>query len=127
MRTPEGRRAAVAEIITDLWPHRQSRQAAERIEALYVADFSADPQSRAATPVEMEVRSARMAAHVKHGEKSIEKLSSVDRAWLPVLVEEIGEVANAMTYDGAADMRAELIDVMAVASAWIDALDRSEQ
>lgn len=127
MRTPEERRDAVANIITDMWPHRQSRQAAERIEALYVAERIAEPQGRVATPVEMQVRAARMAAHVKHGEKSIERLSSVDRAWLPVLVEEIGEVANAMTYDGAADMRAELLDVMAVASAWIDALDRSEQ
>lgn len=72
-----------------------------------------------------EVLAARVAAHVKHGENSIESRRSDDPQWLAILVEEVGEVANAQTYDHASveNLRAELIDVMSVASAWIDAID----
>jgi NTP pyrophosphatase (non-canonical NTP hydrolase) len=42
-----------------------------------------------------------------------------------ILGEEFGEVAAALTYDkDASTLRAELIDVLAVASAWVDAIDR---
>lgn len=71
-----------------------------------------------------EVEWARIAAHEKHGENSIEVEPASSPRWLAILVEEIGEVANALTYDGKGDLRAELVDVLAVAAAWVDALDR---
>lgn len=71
-----------------------------------------------------EIERARLKAHMKHGENSIERTPAGSRQWLPILVEEIGEVANALTYDGPKqNLRAELIDVLAVASAWVDAID----
>jgi NTP pyrophosphatase (non-canonical NTP hydrolase) len=82
---------------------------------------SYDPK---ATPVELEVRLARAAAHAKHGANSIEAQASDSPRWLPILVEEIGEVASALTYDKNPNgLRAELIDVLAVASAWLDSID----
>ncbi|CAM2953389.1 hypothetical protein [Skermania piniformis] len=74
----------------------------------------------------LDVAARRALAHAKHGARSIEHLESPDPAWLPVLVEEIGEVANSLTYDGhTTGIRDELLDVLAVASAWIDAIDRA--
>lgn len=71
-----------------------------------------------------EVLDARRKAHAKHGDNSIESVPPTDPRWLPILVEEIGEVAHAMTYDGPIDdLRSELIDVMAVSSAAIDSID----
>jgi NTP pyrophosphatase (non-canonical NTP hydrolase) len=71
-----------------------------------------------------EIEQARARAHQKHGDNSIESEPNGSPRWLPILVEEIGEVANALTYDGpAGSLRAELIDVIAVASAWVDAID----
>ena len=89
-----------------------------------------------------EVLSARAAAHAKHGVHSIEALDYADPRWLTVLVEEIGEVAHELTYDAepvtdqaldvderaraeARRVRGELLDVLAVASAWLDAADRA--
>lgn len=69
------------------------------------------------------INAAREAAHEKHGDHSIEAVPAGDPRWLPILVEEIGEVAHALTYD--ADDQAladELLDVLAVAAAWLDAL-----
>lgn len=73
-----------------------------------------------------EIRRARRAAHRKHGPNSIESVPAADVArWLPILGEEFGEVCEALTYDkNRANLRAELIDVLAVASAWLDAIDR---
>lgn len=71
-----------------------------------------------------EIVQARLAAHKKHGDQSIEAAAAGDPRWLPILVEEVGEVAHELTYDAAGSVRAELIDVLAVASAWVDALDR---
>ena len=73
---------------------------------------------------------AREAADLKHGADSIERLPTRDRAhWLACLMEETGEVAHVLTYDGAEDigdehqqLADELLDVLAVASAWLDAL-----
>lgn len=72
-----------------------------------------------------EILQARRAAHAKHGDQSIEMLPP-DRigAWLAILVEEIGELARSLTYDGNGDPRAELVDVLAVASAWVAAMDQ---
>ena len=71
-----------------------------------------------------EVLTARLSAHDKHGDNSIESIDPLDPRWLSILVEEVGEVAHELTYDSTGDLRAELIDVMSVVSAWIDALDR---
>jgi NTP pyrophosphatase (non-canonical NTP hydrolase) len=71
------------------------------------------------------INAAREAAHRKHGDNSIEGIPADSQAWLPILVEEVGEVAHAMTYDSGAgdvELARELVDVMAVASAWLDAL-----
>ena len=51
-----------------------------------------------------------------------------DGIWLAVLVEEVGEVANAIcdgggTLEGVLNMRAELIQVAAVAMSWVDVID----
>lgn len=73
-----------------------------------------------------EVEHARYRAHEKHAENSIEVEPADSPRWLAILVEEIGEVANALTYDGKGDLRAELVDVLAVCSAWADAIDRSK-
>lgn len=72
-----------------------------------------------------EVQDARRKAHEKHGANSIEVASPDSPRWLAILVEEIGEVANSLTYDGpTGNLRAELIDILAVASAWVSAVDR---
>lgn len=72
-----------------------------------------------------EVLAGRAAAHAKHGANSIEATPADSSRWLPILVEEVGEVAAEQTYDkgepGA--LRAELIDLVCVATVWIDAID----
>jgi NTP pyrophosphatase (non-canonical NTP hydrolase) len=68
-----------------------------------------------------EVIAERVRAHYKHGDESIESFSVGDASMFTILVEEIGEVAHAMTYDGPIeDLPSELIQVMAVCSAWLD-------
>jgi len=75
-----------------------------------------------------EVAEARIAAHKKHGHQSIEGLPASDPRRLPILVEEVGEVAKAMNYDtGAGDLRRvreELVDVAAVVLGHLAAIDR---
>lgn len=71
------------------------------------------------------VNRRRDLAHEKHGENSIEALAADDPMWVAVLLEEVGEVAHALTYDSGqtkSDIADELVDVMAVCSAWLDAL-----
>ncbi len=72
-----------------------------------------------------EIEQAREKAHEKHGNNSIERMFFLDPRWMPVLVEEVGEVAHELTYDADGDLRAELVDLLAVASAWLDAIDRT--
>lgn len=74
-----------------------------------------------------EVLQGRLKAHLKHGPNSIEAEPANSPRWLAILVEEIGEVANALTYDTTASIRAELIDVLSVASAWVAALDDQKE
>lgn len=71
-----------------------------------------------------EIQAAREAAHAKHGAQSIEGIVPKDSRWLSILVEEVGEVAHELTYDATGDLRKELIQVAAVAAAWVDAIDR---
>lgn len=81
-----------------------------------------------------EIAQGRATAHAKHGTQSIEGQSSGDRL-LAILTEEVGEVARAMneyalgntTHEEAGQaIRAELIDVMTVASAWVAKFDHED-
>ena len=78
------------------------------------------------------IAAERLRAHVKHDVNgdSMERKAWNDIAWLSVLVEEVGEVAKAMcdhrhhgVYDDGLreEIEAELIQVAAMACAWIDA------
>lgn len=75
------------------------------------------------------VNAAREKAHAKHGDNSIEAVDARQLGtWLAILGEEYGEVCHALTYDQhddateqAQDLVNELVDLIAVASAWIDA------
>lgn len=86
------------------------------------------------SPTYWAVHAERIRAHAKHDVNgdSMERKSWNDPAWLSVLVEEVGEVARAMCdhrHSGVYDdnlmdhLRTELIQVAAMACAWIDALD----
>ena len=82
--------------------------------------------------VEISVRAERERAHEKHGAKgnSREDQPWDEREWLPILVEEVGEVAHCLTYDADPDpreLRKELIQVAAMACAWIAAIDEFVQ
>lgn len=72
----------------------------------------------------IDVEEGRIRAHLKHGDQSIEALDARDPRWLSILVEEVGEAAHELTYDASGDLRAELVDVLTVATAWLAALDR---
>lgn len=91
------------------------------------------PISLPHTGVYAEIHTERVRAHAKHGAKgnSREDAHWTNNEWLPVLVEEVGEVAHELTYDADAlllrrihNLRKELIQVAAMACAWIDAIDR---
>jgi len=85
-----------------------------------------------------EVHRERIRAHAKHKDKpggSMEMKTYDEPDWLPVLVEEVGEVAKVLcdhrhgllTVDRARDdLRAELIQVAAMTVAWIEAIDHNE-
>lgn len=74
-----------------------------------------------------EVREARFRAHAKHGRNSIEGIAADDPRWLSILVEEVGEASHELTYDATGSLRAELIDIITVATAWVSSLDRADQ
>jgi NTP pyrophosphatase (non-canonical NTP hydrolase) len=78
--------------------------------------------------VEIAVRAERERAHLKHGARgnSREDQPWDEKEWLPILVEEVGEVAHLLTYDADPNprtLRKELVQVAAMASAWIAAID----
>lgn len=90
----------------------------------------------------VDVHRERIRAHRKHGElgNSREDAHWTNVEWLPILMEELGEAAHELTYDARlaevvvpdgeerqlrrAALRAELVQVAAMACAWIDAIDR---
>ena len=79
-----------------------------------------------------EVRVERERAHAKHGDRSMESWIPASMLRLSILLEEVGEVARefneAALGDGAIDLaslRAELIQVAAMAGAWADAIEVS--
>lgn len=85
--------------------------------------------------VYMDVNGERWRAHMKFqgsAAGSRENAPWDDPKWLPVLLEEVGEVAKELneaaldpTGDYRESMRAELVQVAAMACAWISAIDRS--
>lgn len=79
-----------------------------------------------------EVHRERMRAHAKHDVNghSMERRDWRDAVWLPVLTEEVGEVArvlcegeDGLTPEHKAHLREELVQVAAMTIAWIDAID----
>lgn len=76
-----------------------------------------------------EILGERAAAHTKHHNNSIEAINAGSPRWLPILGEEFGEVAGELTYDKGAKgrLRAELLQVAGVATAWIDAIDGTDR
>jgi len=82
-----------------------------------------------------EVHRERIRAHEKHKDKpggSMEMKSFYSPDWMPVLVEEVGEVAKVLcdyrhgllTDDAMrTELREELVQVAAMTVAWIDAMD----
>jgi NTP pyrophosphatase (non-canonical NTP hydrolase) len=49
-----------------------------------------------------------------------------DGKWAAILMEEVGEVATAILHNDPKNLREELIQVAAVAAAWVEALDRRQ-
>jgi hypothetical protein len=78
-----------------------------------------------------DVRAERLRAHYKHsgsttGGKSAEEMPHDDPLWLPVLTEELGEVARELCdhrYSRPHALRAELVQLAAMAQAWADAIE----
>lgn len=53
-----------------------------------------------------------------------------DATWLTVLMEEVGEAAQGMLHErfgGSARLRPELVQVAAVALAWLECIDRRQE
>lgn len=78
-----------------------------------------------------DIHHERIRAHKKHGRKgnSRENANWEDKEWLPILMEELGEVAHILTYDsnkGIRELRDELVQVAAMSVAWIEAIDEWE-
>ena len=73
------------------------------------------------------LQTAMVAAMAKHGERTPLNPDMSDTDKLPVLVEEVGEVARAMTYDeGSRDaLIKELVQTAAMALSWAQSLDTS--
>jgi hypothetical protein len=90
------------------------------------------PKTLNVSMVYRDVHAERERAHAKHGAagNSREDQSWLDGEWLPILMEELGEAAHELTYDVGTGrrerLRAEMIQVAAMACAWVDAIDRSE-
>lgn len=100
-----------------------------KVEATFHASSSTPAATRAAaelTDVFPEVLDEIRRAVAKHGYTRTPLWAGQTRAAnLAVLVEEVGEVASALTYDrGDADnLKAELIQVATMALAWRASLD----
>lgn len=75
-----------------------------------------------------EVRAERERAHAKHGKQSMETQPVDGPIRMTILMEEVGEVAREFNeaQGGSLDrsaLRAELLQVAAMATAWADAID----
>lgn len=79
-----------------------------------------------------DVHRERIRAHAKHDARdgSMERKSWDKPIWLPVVTEEIGEVARVFCENelgnltnARAELRKELVQVAAMVTAWIDAIN----
>ena len=86
-----------------------------------------DIDRQAHDAISAEVFAGRVKAHAKRGVNSIEAIPGDDPRWLSILMEEVGETAHELTYDPTGDLRAELIDVITVATAWVAAIDAPQE
>ncbi len=69
------------------------------------------------------IQAEALRAHCRHSDRSLLNKQMPDSERLAILVEEVGEVAHALTYDGDKErLEIELIQVAAVAATWIEAL-----
>ena len=73
------------------------------------------------------IRLERYRQEVKHSDESTASVTNTDAKRLAILVEEVGEVAHAMTYDAADEdeLMKELVQVAAVAIAWVESRRRT--
>ena len=84
-----------------------------------------------------EFHSERIRAHEKHCDKpggSMEQKGYSDSDWLPVVVEEVGEVAKVLCdhrhgalsdREAREQLRTELVQVGAMVAAWVEAIDKA--
>lgn len=78
------------------------------------------------TPAVAQIFHQRLRNHERWGDLSIEKRPPEYVGWLPTLGEEFGEVCETLVAEGSrSQLRAELIDLAAVALMWIDSIDRA--
>lgn len=89
-----------------------------------------DPKQ--STKINDEVLAERLRAHIKHQANSAEEQSWTSPNFLTILLEEVGELAKAINeyrvitnqpHKLGRELRAELIQVSAMAQAWIVAID----
>lgn len=76
-----------------------------------------------------DILAERVRQDMKWGEQSHQSME-----WLAILTEEVGELAQAVNEqrwrarpDTLHELRLELVQVAAVAAAWLECLDRAEQ
>ena len=69
------------------------------------------------------IQAEALRAHCRHAGHSLLSKQMTNTERLAILVEEVGEVAHALTHDGDKDnLETELIQVAAVAASWIEVL-----
>lgn len=70
------------------------------------------------------VQAEAIRAHLKHGAESLLSPSASDTKKLAALVEEVGEVGRALTYDhDRSNLVMELIQVASVALSWVESIE----
>jgi hypothetical protein len=92
-----------------------------------VSSLEGSRHSLVATGVIDDVLAEYDRAKAKHGENTLDGASATDLLRLAALVEEVGEVAELLTYDkarmhGSDRLKAELIQVATVAATWASVL-----
>lgn len=92
------------------------------------AETLVGPQDAANADVLCAVAGERMRQWVKHPDATLDLPGLDDPARFVVLAEEVGEVARALTYDEGdpSDLARELVQVAALALAWLDGIDDRE-
>ena len=73
------------------------------------------------------IQAENIHSQVKHGDKAMISSDLTNLERLPILMEEVGEVATALTYDarqnGKDKLVKELLQVSAMAACWAQAID----